>query len=162
MNIDHTSLENCSVAKAMQKVFSLGNNFLHSKSIAHLIPKLLLVIFASLLLISCTNPDGLLEEWKIDQIAENEGGGPIFVDANTDKTIRFFDDGTVEILNGDLCWLANQSGFSSGTVDFDGNHIKINCYGEQVTRDFTISTEDKLYLVYPGLEISYETYVRSK
>lgn len=55
------------------------------------------ILLASLFLVfSCVNSTQEFEEWKINQIAENEGGGPIYQDTHSEKTIRFYKDRTVD------------------------------------------------------------------
>jgi hypothetical protein len=122
---------------------------------------ILLVSVSALCITSCKkeNPPELTTEWKlIEQLMDPGDGSGTFQPVTSDKTIEFFNDGTVTS-NGDLCTMSSLSGTgSSGTYDETEMIVTADNCG---IATFEIRYElsgDYLILSYPCIEPCREKY----
>lgn len=122
------------------------------------------ILFAALFLTfaSCTKPNptlGTLGEWKlIEYLGDPGDGSGTFEAVDSEKTLLFYDDGTIEIKNGSLCNLGEELIDMEGTYDEASMVITVDCSGNSSTREFNINSDNELLLHYPCIEPCIEKY----
>jgi len=116
----------------------------------------LLIIFTS-----CTKPNlSSLGEWEIIEYYGDPGDGSgTFQPVDSDKSLSFFDDGTLEIKNGSLCDLGAESGDFTVNYDEESKTISANCSStSNIIHRYEIDSEDNLLIYYPCIEPCVEKY----
>lgn len=132
--------------------------------------KKLILITISIILISCSSDEGkpsgeteLLGKWKlIEQYLDPGDGSGDFQPINSNRTIEFFSNGTVEI-NGELCFMSSEVGdketgtymiTSSNEADttYDGEIIPNTCSSRSAKVYFDLPLNGNLILWYLCIE----------
>ena len=120
------------------------------------------VILFVIVLISCVsckkNPE-LVSKWHLlEQLADPGDGSGVFVSVTSEKTIEFFEDGTVES-NGSLCQMSAESGNgSSGTYSESEQVITPDSCGINGFPTTYELVNSNLILNYPCIEACREKY----
>ena len=117
----------------------------------------------SLVLSSCNSPeeDGLMTKWHlIEQLMDPGDGSGTFQPVSSDKTVSFFEDGTITSENGSICigevWSGGTS--SSGTFSEATMTIDVaNCTGGHVPLSYEMDN-GFLILNYACIEPCREKY----
>ena len=129
-----------------------------------------LLIVLLVILSSCSSDDskptdetGLIGKWKlIEQLADPGDGSGTFQSINSNRTIEFFKNGTVEV-NGGLCFMSSEVGdietgtfmiISDNTADttYDGEIIPNTCSSRSARVYFDLPESVNLILWYQCLE----------
>jgi hypothetical protein len=115
-------------------------------------------------LISCNenddNESGLVSQWHLVELLSDPGDGSgTFQAVSSEKTVSFFDDGTITS-NGSLCTMGTDvSSASSGTYSISDSTITVdNC---NFTPPFPVSYQSEgafLIINYPCIEPCREKY----
>ena len=126
--------------------------------------KLLLVLLASMLILSCSknssNDVELLGEWRLVEIYADPGDGSgTFEAVESDKIVEFLSNNTV-ISNGALCTMGMGSDHSMGSYDPESGFIHPhNCGGSNVKIHYQI-VDSKLQMSYMCTESCVEKYAK--
>ena len=91
-------------------------------------------------LISCSNDENdnsetteLIGQWKLtEQLVDPGDGSGIFQDIDSQKILEFFQNGTINSLNGSLCEPYSDEQISTGTYSLSENRIITNCQNENI------------------------------
>lgn len=112
---------------------------------------LIILCISSILIKSCTKDDDI-NSYKLTEVIEDNGGN--WTGFEWKKTLIFHDDGTVEIQNGTSCKWGDQKDSEIATFNSSESLIMGDC-----SRKYTKSSNgQKIFMEYPGLEYTYETY----
>ncbi|MBI1288354.1 MAG: hypothetical protein GC178_12345 [Flavobacteriales bacterium] len=111
---------------------------------------------------ACKHKDevDLLNKWHlIEQLADPGDGSGTFQPVDSEKTIQFFNDGTVSS-NGSLCTMNTEVGSgSTGTYNTTDSTITVDGCGNQLPYPMTYQMEGQfLILNYPCIEPCREKY----
>jgi len=120
---------------------------------------LFLFVFTALTFGSCNQNPELVSKWKlIEQLADPGDGSGVFMPVTSNKTIEFFEDGTISS-NGDLCLMSTESGNGSSGTYSETDHVVTpdDCgnYGFSITYELDSTN---LILNYPCDEPCREKY----
>ena len=124
--------------------------------------KLFLLLTLSLSIISCNNDDDspvtLIGAWNLVEVYNDPGDGSGgYVPASENKTLQFFDNGTVTT-SGIFCNTAQAGSVSTGTYDKSNGTISPN-NDDCLEIGYTL-TENSLVLAYPCIEACLEKYAK--
>jgi len=127
--------------------------------------KLTVLLVSCSFLLTCDTTDApiettLLGKWQLTQILADPGDGSgKFRNINSNKTIQFNEDGTVNS-NGELCTFTTKpNSADSGTYSIEENKITATCPDSKGLIGFELQNS-KLILHYPCFEGCSEKYVK--
>ncbi len=115
-------------------------------------------LFSLLCLLACEKDtlsvDRLVGKWQISENMFGENVEAVFEKSYGDKTIEFFEDGTVQS-NGSLCFndVVDSGSLDTGTYSLTTNLISSSCNFVAGAAEFSLETDDEGLEV---LQISYD------
>ena len=124
--------------------------------------KIILFALAIGVLVACSKEEAeSTDKWQlIEQLNDPGDGSGVFMPVVSDRTIEFFDNGTI-VSNGDLCSMnatANQE--TNGTYsETDGYIYPDGCFSSEFKILYEV-TGDELVLSYPCIEPCQQKYKR--
>ncbi|PWH83067.1 hypothetical protein DIS18_00490 [Algibacter marinivivus] len=129
-----------------------------------------LLIFTLLILTGCSSDDNkpkdeteLVGKWKlIEQYLDLGDGSGDFQSINSNRTVEFFKDGTIEV-NGILCFMSSEvgdketgtymiTGSNEADTTFDGEIIPNTCSSRSAKVYFDLPLSGNLILWYQCIE----------
>lgn len=104
--------------------------------------------------ISSCAKDRIVSTYKLTNLIEINGGD--WSDFEFKKTLVFRHDGTINILNGNICRWGDEDESVNGTYDESLGIIQADC-----SKSYELSEDEvNIFITYPGIEFTYETYTK--
>lgn len=120
------------------------------------------LLMLSVVLVSCKKEEdpALVNKWHlIEQLADPGDGSGTFQPVSSNKTVEFFEDGTITS-NGSLCGMSSEVGSgSSGTYSTADSTITVDNCGFDPPNPMTFEMQgENLIINYPCIEPCREKY----
>lgn len=114
------------------------------------------IISTICLLVSCSDNE-LIDTYQLKKVHSIDWGNSS--NSTFAKRLLFYKDGTIEIVNGDICSFGDRQGTQVGIYDKFNQTITTEMNGCNRTTKYDLSDDgNMLYIEYPGIEFSDETY----